>query len=208
MGPSGRSLPTSLGPTAALHLVRVETFLMLTHHLYDFLPFSSMLPRLPPHFFLSLFHLSLLLFPPNLVRSCKWLPANGLSEEKTDLNEEWRQKGEQRGGKRRCTQREPAPHAARCVFERLYCAAGSGPTPEANPLPRPCRRDRRERVNHRHASSADDTQACGENIWGLQTCQNHLRSDVSVQLAMIGRYAHGRRRKPGPISRLFTTRVQ
>lgn len=38
---------------------------------------------------------------PPFARSCKWLPANGLSEEKTDLNEEWRQKREQRGSKRR-----------------------------------------------------------------------------------------------------------
>lgn len=36
--------------------------------------------------------------PLRLACSCKWLLANGLSEEKTDLNEEWRQKG---GTKRR-----------------------------------------------------------------------------------------------------------
>lgn len=79
---------------------------------------------------------------PPLARSCKWLPANGLSEEKTDLNEEWRQKREQRGSKRRCAQKRRMtvgncvcfPYV--CVFEGLYCTVGSSPRLEGNPLPR------------------------------------------------------------------------
>lgn len=94
-------------------------------------------------------HLALSLalrFP--LARSCKWLPANGLSEEKTDLNEEWRQKREQRGSKRRCTQRDVCllethslyvcvfSYVCICVFKGLYCTVGSSPRLEGNPLPR------------------------------------------------------------------------
>lgn len=59
-------------------------------HLYELvlLPplrfISSMLPCLSPPFCLGL----PLFSEPPLAHSCKWLPANGLSEEKTDLNEE------------------------------------------------------------------------------------------------------------------------
>lgn len=38
-----------------------------------------------------------------------------------------------------------------CAVESLYCTAGSGPTPEGNPLPRLYRRERQERVNHHDA---------------------------------------------------------
>lgn len=191
MGPSGRPLPTwfclttatlvlrpswiltrspgasapCVSPNVTFHLVRGETFSMLTltpvrgralcHHpgetpllrgaehkftsvnllscrrsfvLSGFHLFNASLPLssfLPPFFpaSASLSSVSLLLCstppppapaPTTLARSCKWLPANGSSEEKTDLNEEWRQKGEQRGCKRRRTQRDLEMHGV-CV---------------------------------------------------------------------------------------------
>lgn len=112
---------------------------------------ASLLLSTPPSLFSCLclpsppsLHVVFSLALPPLARSCKWLPANGLSEEKTDLNEEWRQRREQRGSKRRYTQKRLMPVGDAqfvCfpyvnVFKGLYCTVGSSPRLEGNPLPR------------------------------------------------------------------------
>lgn len=122
---------------------RCSFFLSGFHLFHAFPPLSSLPPLSFPPQPPSLRRASSGPPPPSspLARSCKWLPANGLSEEKTDLNEERRQKGEQRGGKRRCTQRGLEMHGVLCVLGSLSWGVGRGPTLEGNPLPRRHRRD-------------------------------------------------------------------
>lgn len=127
----------SMNSPLPFHFVSVFSLLSLSLcFLSSMLPcFSQLLlfffffPCLPPTPSLHL-AFSLALRSP-LARSCKWLPANGLSEQKTDLNEERRQKREQRGSKRRYTQRDVClleTHSLSVsVFFLYVCVQGSLP---------------------------------------------------------------------------------
>lgn len=88
-----------------------------------FLFFFPCLPLSPS------FHLPFSLCASPLLGLANGCPPNGLSEEKTDLNEEWRQKMEQRGSKRRFTQRKISLLEMHSLYVRVFflcvCVQGS-----------------------------------------------------------------------------------